>query len=194
MFGSFVAFINELSPIIKQTATTKLMTLISLTLFCIQSSFSQEIRYPNSNDSTIISIPEYFKSLGKVFSRDYVPNRIQLTEYKRGFKLTESDIIEVEKILQTNFPEKLKIRQNRNHWKNHWRQYLAYYNKENEKIVFIHLEKFIPKPSDSTLEWWTKYVSIVNEEWDKHNTDDFVVNLNNRTIALYGKSLEDFEK
>ncbi len=141
---------------------TKFITLISFTLFCIQSSFSQEIRYPNSNDSTIISIPDYFKNFGKVFSKDYVPNHIHLTEYKRGFKLTESDIIEVEKILQTNFPEKLKIRQNRNYWKNHWRQYLAYSNKENEKIVFLHLEKFSRKPSYPDLEWWEKYVTIVS--------------------------------
>jgi len=181
-------------PNYEETYMKKYYIIIGFALLIINSSFSQEIRYPYVNDSTIISIPSYYKNFGKVFSEYFVPNNISLPGYKKGFKLTESNIIKIENILQSNYPEKTKNKQNRNHWRNHWRQYLAYTNSYGEQIIFLHLEKFNRKPSEVSLEWWSNVVSIVNEEWDQHKTDDFFINLTDNIIESYSKFIEDYNK
>ena len=108
----------------------------------------------------------------------------------KGYKLAEDEIIKAEILLQENYPNQSKRTKNRNHWKKHWRQYLAFINDHNEKIIFLHLEKYNHKPSETSIEWWSTEVSIVNEEWYEHNTDDFIINLTTNNIVPYSKYIE----
>jgi hypothetical protein len=169
---------------------TRCLLIILLNLILALPNYSQIIKYPNKSDSTIISIPEYYKKLGKVFSSDYRPNQLYLNDYVKGYKLTENEIVKTEILLQENYPNQSKRIKNRNHWKKHWRQYLAFINDYNEKIIFLHLEKYNHKPSVTSIEWWSTVVSIVNEEWDEHHTDDFIINLTTNNIVPYSKYIE----
>jgi len=164
--------------------------IILLNLIFALPNYSQIIKYPNKSDSTIISIPEYYKNSGKVFSSDYCPKQLYLNDYVKGYKLAEDEIIKAEILLQENYPNQSKRTKNRNHWKKHWRQYLAFINDHNEKIIFLHLEKYNHKPSETSIEWWSTEVSIVNEEWYEHNTDDFIINLTTNNIVPYSKYIE----
>jgi len=177
-------------PNYKQSPMTKYFLIILLNLILAQPNYSQIIKYPNKSDSTIISIPEYYKNFGKVFSPDYCPKQLHLNGYVKGYKLAEDEIIKAEIFLQENYPHKSKRIKNRNHWKKHWRQYLAFINNNNEKTIFLHLEKYNHKPSETSIEWWSTVVSIVNEEWDEHHTDDFVINLTTNNIVPYSKYIE----
>ena len=52
-------------------------------------------------------------------------------------------------------------------------------------MIFIHLEKFNHETTDLTYQYWKNCVTIVNEEWNKHNTDDFLINLGAEKIYRY---------
>jgi len=83
---------------------TRCFLIILLNLIFALPNYSQIIKYPNKSDSTIISIPEYYKNSGKVFSSDYCPKQLYLNDYVKGYKLAEDEIIKAEILLQENYP------------------------------------------------------------------------------------------
>ena len=161
-----------------------LFLLIILTVLPSEIIYSQTITYPNKNDSSIIQIKKIFKNYGKVFASDFQPKDITLPGYSHGLELKESDILNAEEILSRNVPVQNKIGHNIKHFKYRWRQYFGYINLNGDKCLFIHLERYNGKPSIVSYDYWKTRVSIVLEEWDKHNTDDFIIYLNTNTIKL----------
>lgn len=152
----------------------------------VQQVSGQEIKYPILGDSTIIEFGDFYKNLGKIFPADYKPTSIYLPNYKEGLSLNENDIFLIENILNNQYPDSTKFNSNKRHWKKYWRQYLGYQSLTGEKMIFIHLEKFNQKTTDLTYQYWKNCVTIVNEEWNKHNTDDFLINLGAEKIYRYG--------
>lgn len=164
-----------------------LFLLIILTILLSKIIHSQTVTYPDKKDSSIIQVKKIFKNFGKVFPSDFQPKSIILPLYSHGCQLNDHDIIEAEKILSINLPSQNKMRNNVRHFKNHWRQYLGYINLNGDTCLYIHLEKFKGYPSTVLYNYWKTQVSIVNEEWFNHYTDDFIIDLNAKMIKQYGK-------
>jgi hypothetical protein len=151
-----------------------------------QQVCGQKIEYPIIEDSTIIEYADFYKNFGKIFPTDYKLTSINLPNYKKGLSLDENDILHIENVLNKQYPDSAKFNSNKRHWKKYWRQYLGYQSLTGEKMVFLHLEKFNRKTTDLTFEYWKNCATIVNEQWNQHNTDDFLIDLDSEKIYRYG--------
>jgi hypothetical protein len=151
-----------------------------------QKMLSQAISYPDKSDSSIVRIERFYINKGKIFSDDYKLLQLSLPDYFKGCKLNEADILKSESILLENFPNKSRMNRNIRFYKNHWRQYLGYIDNNGNILVFIHLERYHSKISEVSYEYWGKNISIVLEEWNKHNTDDYIIDLSRQSIKRYG--------
>jgi len=137
--------------------------------------YSQQITYPFKKDSTIVKIQK-IKGKGKVFDKHYIPNFIELPNYNSGITLKPEELLKVESILSLNFKRR---------YKKHCRQYLGFLDVKGEKYVFVHLEKFNRNTNGLVYENWKTTVTIVNTEWDKNVTADYIINLTESSIASY---------
>lgn len=145
-------------------------------------AYSQQVVYPCEGDSSIVELSN-LKGKGKVFDEDYVPDFIELPNYHSGISLTEDDLLKVERIINLNFE---------NRYKKHWRQYLGFIDQEGNRYVFLHLEKFDPHTSKFTYENWKTTISIVNTEWNKNVTADYIINLEKASLESYYKWLKKY--
>jgi len=165
----------------------KIYTISTFIAFLFaQNLLSQAISYPDKSDSSIVRIERFYINKGKVFSDDYKPLQLSLPGYFKGYKLNEADILKSESILLENCPNKSRMKRNIKFYKNHWRQYLGYTDNNGNIYVFIHLERYHGKISDISYEYWENNISIVLEEWNQHNTDDYIIDLSRQTIKRYG--------
>ena len=165
----------------------KILTISTFIAFIFaQNLLSQDISYPDKSDSSIIKIEHFYVNKGKVFLEDYKPLQLLLPSYLKGHKLIETEILKSESILLENYPNKSRMNRNIKFYKNHWRQYLGYTDNNGNIYVFIHLERYYGKISDISYEYWKNNISIVLEEWNQNNTDDYIIDLSKQAIKKYG--------
>jgi len=164
----------------------RLVILNLLFLFISKSLFSQEIV------DTIIRLPEFYKGYGVIFSENYIPP-VNMDDIIGRYTPSISEIRIAEEVLCENFnnlfmtnPQYINftpINNVKRHFK-HWnRQYLAYIEKNGDKIIWIQLLNFSNKREEREgfTDWKKEFIFGFGDFYEE-NTRIHGVNLTKKIL------------
>lgn len=151
----------------------------------ISISKSQDNHNDMSHLFTVINLPEYFKEMGVIFSKDYVIG-IEMQNFQSRYTPTKDDIVKAEKILGEKYNEIRTKNIDAKAFFCHWvRQYVGLIDINGNKNVIVQLiDNKKPRKINRLLgkEWEFDFVTMLSDDFYRVSTR-FRINLDTRGIS-----------
>lgn len=170
----------------------KYLLFVVITFSFTSKASSQEVVYPEKNDSSFIKIKEYYKGCGKIIFKLRNNNLLPLGT-KDIFIPTAIELLSAEQLMNENYSKLIESDDRvkafigtdyKQHYYKFYRQYVGIIDSAGNKQIFIQLFTCCRKRINKCFPNWENELISPLDEDPCITSIRFIVNLTQKKIAL----------